>query len=153
MHVQKANTYKSLTVANCEWWTHTHTHTRARTQAHARVRLPVVLISLVNCFRKWKRKWLRWSRGNVLAFGTQVHGFAPGRSLPSFGGEVKPSVPCRSFTACKRSLNVTWRSAFRQNYRTFLAHSSTFQRWVLSHGDTSGDAWWRKVERLTKIAQ
>ena len=28
-------------------------------------------------------------------------------STPSFGGEVKPSVPCRSFTACKRSLNVT----------------------------------------------
>jgi len=22
--------------------------------------------------------------------------------------------PCRSFTACKRSLNVTWNSAFRQ---------------------------------------
>jgi len=71
-------------------------------------------------------------------------------STPSFGGEVKPSVPCRSFTACKRSLNVT---VFRQNYRTFLAHSSTFRRWVLSRGDTRGDAWWRKLERLTKIAQ
>jgi len=45
------------------------------------------------------------------------------------------------------------KSAFRQNYRTFLAHSSTFRRWVLSHGDTRGDAWWRKLERLTKIAQ
>jgi hypothetical protein len=95
-----------------------------------------------------------------LAFGTQVRGFAPGRSLwisrakkilsmPSFGGEVKPSVPWRSFTSCKRSLNVTWKSAFRQNSRTFLDHSSTFRRWVL----TRGDAWWRKLERLTKIAQ
>jgi len=56
--------------------------------------------------------------GSMLAFGTQVRGFAPGRSrrifrakkilgTPSFGGEVKPSVPCRSFTARKRSLNVT----------------------------------------------
>ena len=27
-------------------------------------------------------------------------------STPSFGGEVKPSVPCRRFTACKRSLNL-----------------------------------------------
>jgi len=71
----------------------------------------------------------------------------------SFGGEVKPSVPCRSFTACKRFLNVTCKSAFRQNYRTFLASSSTFHRWVLSHGDTRGDAWCRKFERLTKIAQ
>jgi hypothetical protein len=61
-------------------------------------------------------------------------------SMPSFGGEVKLSVPCRSFTACKRSLNVTWKSEFRQNSRAFLAHSSTFCRWVLSCGDTRGDA-------------
>jgi len=27
-------------------------------------------------------------------------------STPSFGGEVKPSVPCRRFPACKRSLNL-----------------------------------------------
>jgi hypothetical protein len=71
-------------------------------------------------------KRLRWSRGSMLAFGTQVRGFAPGQSrwifrakkilsTPSFGGEVKPSVPYRSFTACERSLNVTWRSEFRQN--------------------------------------
>ena len=39
-------------------------------------------------------------------------------STPSFGGEVKPSVPCRRFAACKRSLNVAWKSTFRQNYRT-----------------------------------
>ena len=61
---------------------------------------------------------LRWSRGSVLAFGTQVRGFKTGRSrrifqiekilsTPSFGREVKPLVPCRRFTACKRSLNVT----------------------------------------------
>ena len=52
----------------------------------------------------------------LLAFSTQVRGFKPGRSrrifkgkkiisTPSFGGEVKPSVPCRRFAACKRSLN------------------------------------------------
>ena len=60
---------------------------------------------------------LRLSRGSVLAFSTQVRGFKPGRSLrifrakkilstPSFGGEIKPSVPCRRFAACKRSLNL-----------------------------------------------
>jgi len=111
----------------------------------------------------WIHERLRWSRGSVLAFGTQVCGFAPGRSrriirakkiliTPSFGGEVKPSVS-RSFTACKRCLNVTCKSAFRQNCRTFLAHIYTFRRWVLSRGDTRGDAWWRKLERLTQIAQ
>ena len=50
-------------------------------------------------------------------FSTQVRGFKPGRnhwifkgekvlSAPSFGGEVKPSVPCRRFAACKRFLMV-----------------------------------------------
>jgi hypothetical protein len=27
-------------------------------------------------------------------------------STPSFGGELKPSVPCRRFAACKRSLEL-----------------------------------------------
>ena len=60
---------------------------------------------------------LRWSRDSVLAFSTQVRGFKPGRSRrifmakkilskPSFGGEVKPSVPCRRFAACKTSLSL-----------------------------------------------
>jgi hypothetical protein len=50
--------------------------------------------------------------GSVLAFGTQVHGFKPGSkpsdfsgekilSTPSFGGEVKPSVPCRALRHVK----------------------------------------------------
>jgi hypothetical protein len=65
---------------------------------------------------------------------------------PSFGEEVKPSVPSRTFTACKRSLNVTCKSKFRQNYRKFLDHSSTFRRWVLSRGYTrretpGGESW------------
>jgi hypothetical protein len=53
----------------------------------------------------------------VLAFGTQVRGFKPGRSrrilkgekilsTPFFEGELKPSVPCRRFAACKRSLKL-----------------------------------------------
>ena len=66
-------------------------------------------------------KYLRESRGSVLAFGTQVRGFKPDRSRwifqgekilskLSFGGEVMTSVSCRRFTACKRSLNFTWKS-------------------------------------------
>jgi hypothetical protein len=57
----------------------------------------------------------------MLASGTQDRGFEPGRSrrvfsdekihsMPSFGGEVKPSVPCRRFAACKRTLRFTWKS-------------------------------------------
>ena len=47
----------------------------------------------------------------------KVRGIKPGRSrrifrakkilsTPSFGGEIKPLVPCRRFAACKRSLNL-----------------------------------------------
>jgi hypothetical protein len=84
-------------------------------------------------------KWLRWSRGSMLAFRTQVRGFKPGRSCwifqgekilstTSFGREVKLWVPCRRFTACKRSLNATWRSGiFRLNLPAIsLPHISTF---------------------------
>jgi hypothetical protein len=55
---------------------------------------------------------------SVLASGTQVRGFKPGRSrrifkggkilsTPSFGREEKPWVPCSRFAACKRSLKCT----------------------------------------------
>ena len=51
---------------------------------------------------------------SMLASGTQVCGFKPGRSrwiftdvkilsMPSSGGEVKASVQCPSFVACKRT--------------------------------------------------
>jgi hypothetical protein len=30
--------------------------------------------------------------------------------MPSFGGEVKPSVPCSRFAACKRFLHLPWKS-------------------------------------------
>jgi hypothetical protein len=48
---------------------------------------------------------------SMLASGTRVRGFKPGRSrrsfsdekilsMPSFGSEVKPFAPCRRFAAC-----------------------------------------------------
>jgi hypothetical protein len=93
-----------------------------------------LLFSFISWIRhiKSQAKRLRWSRGSVLAFSTEVRGFKPGRSrrifkgekilsTPSLGGEVKPSVPCRRFAACKRSLNVKWKSAFRQNYRILFS--------------------------------
>ena len=73
----------------------------------------------------------------MLAFGTQVRRFKRARSLrifqvekflstPSFGREVKPFVPCRRLTACKRSLNVTWKSSiFRQNSSAISRPSSS----------------------------
>ena len=70
----------------------------------------------------------------MLAFGIQVRGFKSGRSrrifkgekifsTPPFGGEVKPSVPCRRFAACKRSLELRGSRILRRNLSEhFLAH-------------------------------
>jgi len=62
---------------------------------------------------KWCVRRLRWSIGSVLAFGSnpaEAVGFLRAKkkilSTPSFGGEVKPSVPCRRYAACKRSLEL-----------------------------------------------
>jgi hypothetical protein len=57
----------------------------------------------------------------VLAFGTQVRGFAPSRSRWKF--RAKKILSMRSFGASRREIR-----AFRQNFRTFFAHSSTFRR-------------------------
>ena len=89
----------------------------------------------------------------MLAFGTQVRGFKPGRSrrisqgekilsTPSFGGEVKPSVPCRRFTACKRSLNVMWKSGISGKiHPPFLAHIVPPLATRISGETTSGESW------------
>jgi hypothetical protein len=95
---------------------------------------------------------LQWSRGSMLAFGPQVCGFEPGQSrqifqgekilsMPSFGGEVKPSVPCHRFVASKRSLQRRGSHYCWQNYRTFLAHSFPFPARGLLHRCRCGGAW------------
>jgi hypothetical protein len=48
---------------------------------------------------------------SVLATGPKVRGFDGFLRVikirsPYFGGEVKPSVPCHGFTACKRTLRA-----------------------------------------------
>jgi hypothetical protein len=41
-------------------------------------------MNLWGCQNNHCGQWLRWSRGSMLAFGTQVHRFTPGRSLRIF---------------------------------------------------------------------
>jgi hypothetical protein len=69
-------------------------------------------------------------------------------STPSFGGEVKPSAPCRRFAACKRSLNGVEVVISAKLPENILVHSSTFRRWDLSRRGRCGDTGWRKLERL-----
>jgi hypothetical protein len=102
---------------------------------------------------------------SVMASGTQVRGFKPGRirrnfkggkilSTPFFGREVKPWVPCRRFAACKRSLNVPWKSSFRQNYRSYSPPiSSNFRRWSAERVGRRGGILWPKLERPKRAVQ
>jgi hypothetical protein len=82
------------------------------------------VIELVTAYHK--RLW--WSRGSMPPLSTQVRGFKPGRSHQDFSGRKNPqraflrrvsklSLPHHRFAACKMSLNVMWKLAFRQNYR------------------------------------
>ena len=96
---------------------------------------------------------IRLSVAASVVFGTQVRGFKPGRSrrifqgekilsTPSFGGEVKPSVPCRRFTACKIFLNATWKSGISGKiHRPFLAHIVPHLATRISGETTSGESW------------
>ena len=94
-------------------------------------------------------KRLRWSRGSVLIFGTQVSGFKPGRSrrifqgekilnTPSFGRELKLFVPCRIFAACKRT-----RKCMRGS-RSFLSKLQAISRPSSSSFHYQG-LWWRDL--------
>jgi hypothetical protein len=42
--------------------------------------------------------------------------------LTSFGGEVKPSVPCRRFTACKRTLHSMSEMLCLPNFLRSVSH-------------------------------
>ena len=90
---------------------------------------------------------LRWSNGSVLAFGIQVRGFAPSRSRRIFRAKKSSAFlpsegnKCRSFTAYKRSLNVTCNSAFRQNYRTYPPSATGCSRVVTRVETPGGESW------------
>jgi hypothetical protein len=69
-------------------------------------------------------------------------------SMPSFGGEIKPSVPCRCFTACKRSVHLPWKWHVVRKIESaiFLAHTPSLanrglsRRWRWSaSGDDGGN--------------
>ena len=91
----------------------------------------------------------------MLAFGTQVRGFKPDRSLrifkgekilstPSFGGEAEPSVPCRRFAACKR-FTLELRGSLILDE---ICRNVSRQRRVLPWNVGRKGTWRRRWERL-----
>ena len=113
----------------------------------------------------------------MLAFSTQVRGFKPGRSrrifrakkilrTPSFGGEVKPSVTCRRFTACKRSLNLRGsrnlgkitgqipRPQFHLSLLGYLASLRTYRHLAAKVGTSKdgGKQWQTNAQELAEDA-
>jgi hypothetical protein len=106
----------------------------------------IYILLIYNIYR------LRWSTGSVLAFVTQVRGFKPSRSrrnfkgekilsTPSFGWEVKPSVPCHRFAACKKSLELRGSRILDEICRNFsrpwrvppFAAGGLSRRWTWRH--------------------
>ena len=74
-------------------------------------------------------------------------------STPSFGREVNPFVPCRRFTAYKRSLNVNGSRAFSGKIlRSFLAQVVPPFTTRISGGDTWRCKWERLKTRVCTIS-
>jgi hypothetical protein len=105
---------------------------------------------------------LRWSRGSVLAFGTQVRGFKPGRnhrifsgekilSMPSFGGEVKPSVPCRALRYVKEHKCDVEVVTFGKILGHFLPIVPPSAAGFASVASDAGGLLWRKLERSKSL--
>jgi hypothetical protein len=116
---------------------------------------------------QWQRhiqKRLRWSRGSVLAFGTQVRGLKPGRTRRIFKGEKKnpqhaflrrgskAGCPMSRFTACKRTQK--WRGS-RHFGEKFLGHFSPIvppsDAGFPSVASDVGDLLWWKLERSKSL--
>ena len=92
-------------IVSCIYLAPSNTHTHTHVMIYFRISQPVIY-HMFDGFRDLVV--------SMLASGTQVCGFKPGRSrwiftgikilsIPSSGGEVKESVPCPSFAACQRT--------------------------------------------------
>jgi hypothetical protein len=122
----------------------------------------VYFFNFPNFFRAAVNRWWSGFSGlvvSMLASGIQVPGFKPDwchqifsgekiLSMPSFGEEVKPSVPCRSFAACKNSVHVQWKwhvvhkieLAISSPILPSLANRGLSRRWTWSaSGDDGGN--------------
>jgi hypothetical protein len=109
-----------------------------------------------------KNQRLRWSRGSVLAFGTQVRGFKPGRSrrvfrakkssarLPS-EGKVKPSVRRRALRHVKDPQSDVEVVTFGKILGHFSPIIPPSAAGFASVASDAGGLLWRKLERSKSL--
>ena len=68
-------------------------------------------------------------------------------SAPSFGGEVKPTVPCCKFTACKWNPKVTWKSPLSAKFSAISRPSFHLLLLGFAHVVSDvRDTWWWELE-------
>jgi hypothetical protein len=125
----------SIISACCDFPNSTYNLNFYRRRTVIKFQVCILLLYNISCRLRWTsgqraRHWTQGSR--VRSRPIKI------RSTTSFGGEVKPSVSCRRFTACKRTLRA-WIEMFRkQNSKPpFLTQVSWLPaRWLWrSHQD------------------
>jgi hypothetical protein len=85
----------------------------------------------------------------VLASGTQPSDFSGEiiLSAPSFGEEVKPSVPCRNLRHVKEPKSDVEVATFGKILGNFPPIVPPSNAGVRSRRFRRGDTWWRELER------
>jgi hypothetical protein len=73
------------------------------------------------------------------------------RSTPSFGGEVKPSVPCCRFTACKRTLLARQVLVGKIQQPCFSPAFHLLRHKVVSAGFANRCPWWSYQVARTRL--
>jgi hypothetical protein len=134
-----------------------------RSRLQISVRTPVIRTFSVFYFQfvlerrgtvPWLRR-LRWSRGSVLVFGTQVRGSdSSGEkilSTPSFGGEVKPPVPCRALRHVKEPKSDLKVVTFDKILGHFSPVVPPSAAGFASVASDAGGLLWRKLERSKSL--
>jgi len=105
--------------------------------SHAATKRDIIFCKTLNIVGNLFVSRLRWSRGKSAGLwytSSRVQtrpkpsDFSGENilSTPSFGGEIKPSVPCRKYTACKRTQKVMLKSPL---FGKILGSFSPFHCW------------------------
>ena len=98
----------------------------------------------------WKLQHFRWSRGKRAGLWYPSSGEKI-LSAPSFGGKVKPSVPCRNLRHVKEPKSDVEVSSFGKILGHFSPIVPPSAAGVRLRRFRRGDTWWRELERSKSL--